>query len=193
MPEERRSSPIGAAVVLLSIILVTALLLFVTHQVTAPQIEKQEAVQTESLLSELLPGGEEFSLMEDVEPMEGIVSIYRAGNDEGYIIVSAVRDLQGTVTVMTAIDREGQIAAVRASEGKAGNTEKKPALPGFIDQYTASGNITGARISDDAKGLELPAGAPYSRRAVISGVNLAVMQYKELLGNADTEKGGDQQ
>jgi Na+-translocating ferredoxin:NAD+ oxidoreductase RnfG subunit len=197
MPEERRSSPIGEAVVLLSIILVTALLLFVIHQVTAPQIEKQEALQTESLLAELLPDGEDFSLAEDAEPMEGIVSIYRAGNDEGYVIVSAVKDLQGPVTVMTAIDREGQITAVRATEGEAGNTEKKPALPGFIDQYTASGNITGARISEDAKGLELPAGAPYSRRAVISGVNLAVMQYKELLGDAgadvDEEKGGDQQ
>ena len=193
MPEERRSSPIGAAVVLLSIILVTALLLFVTHQVTAPQIEKQEALQTEELLAELLPGGEEFALLEDAELMEGIEGIYAAGNDAGYVIVSSVSDLQGPVTVMTAIDREGQISAVKAAEAPAANTETKPALPGFIDQHTASGNITGARIREDAEGLELPTGSPYSRRAVISGVNLAILQYKELLEGAAAEKGGVQQ
>ena len=189
MPDtEKRSNILGPALVLISVCLVTALLLFVTHQVTTPQIEKQEAQQREALLSELLPEAEGFSSPGEEVLMEGILEVFRADNGAGYVISSAENDFQGLVTVMTAFDKDGMITAIRVLEGSGALTESRAALPAFIDQFTKPGSISGAKVSADAELFSIPAGASFSERAVISSVNMAILQYKELINSQDGEE-----
>ncbi|MBR0130625.1 MAG: hypothetical protein IJM08_04935 [Firmicutes bacterium] len=189
MPDaKKRTDILGSAIVLISVCLVTALLLFVAHQVTAPQIEKQEAQQTEALLLELLPDAEGFSSPGDAELMEGIQDVYWAENGAGYVISASENDFQGRVTVMTAFDKDGMITAMRVLDGQGALTENRTALPAYIDQFTNPGSISGAKVSADAELFSIPAGAGYSERAVISCVNMAILQYKELISRAGNEE-----
>ncbi len=97
-------------VVLGSICLVVALLLSVVNMFTGPIIEKAQADKANAALTEVLPGGTNFTEL----PVEGagfpasVTAAYKA--DNGYVFRMTVTGYKPGLVIMCGIDNEGKIA-----------------------------------------------------------------------------------
>ena len=160
-----------------------SLLLAVTHAVTTPHILANANRQMEMTLQELLPLADTF---EDISPSplpDGISSVYKAANGEGYVIRAYGRGYAGEVPAMIAFDADGNIVGVRflqnnETPGLGQNLSKSPDFAQQFEKYSASEPVVASEI-------DVLTGATLSTNAAISAVSVASEYYLvEILGGA---------
>ena len=118
----------------------------------------------------------------------------------GYIFTTSEKGYGGEVSVMTAIDTDGNIKAVSVLDasnetpGLGQNVTKS----GFYSQYSGlSGEISVVKSGADSENNEIDAvtGATISSRAVTAAVNRALQNFSEYSSETfkETEAASDEQ
>ena len=113
-------------IVLTSICAVIAILMALTNYITAPIIEVQEEETKKATLTEVLPGGEDITEIEDFNTKyQGISSavtgIYASSNG-GYVISLKVNGYGSGMKIMVGIDETGTVVGAKCID-KGGETK----------------------------------------------------------------------
>jgi len=168
-------------IVLGLICLIAALLLAATYQVTAPQIEKIAIENANASRYEVLPNADGFEKV-DCAMLDGVTEVFKATNDAGIVITSAKKGFGGDITVMTAIDPNGNIVKVKVTDcsNETAGLGSKTAEPAYTDQYTGAAQIN----SGEGEGTTINpiSGATYSSKGVFAAVSVALEQYAQIGG-----------
>lgn len=169
-------------IVLGAICLIASLLLAATYQVTAPQIAKINEENANAARYEVMPEATGFTAVE-CEMLEGVTEVYKSANDTGYVITSAAKGFGGDITVMVAIDANGNIEKVKVTDcsNETAGLGSKTQDESYVGQYTGATTIT-----SDAEGegtyIKPISGASYSSKGVYNAVSYALDQYAQIGG-----------
>ena len=120
-----KSNKLYPAIVLSSISIVAALLLSLINMLTAPRIKERAEKNALAALSEVLPGGSNFTEFEldDTYP-EAVTKAYRA--DGGFVFRAVGIGRNGEIDVMVGIDEEGKIVGTQViSESESKGYKEK--------------------------------------------------------------------
>ncbi len=163
---------------------VTALLLAVTNAVTKPLIDEASVATQNAIRQEVLPQADGFEALEVSETQStelGIVDAYIATNDTGAVIQTTIQGYGGPILLMTGIDSEGTVIAIKiVSSTETPGLGKRVEETAFTDQFKglAQGD---APYSDDITTI---AGATISSDAVVKSVENAQTFYSEIGGDS---------
>lgn len=109
----KRNSIITPIIVLVCIGLVASFLLAAVFQLTNPIILQREAEVRNAALKLVLPDGTSFSLIEDVEFIEGVTEVYKADNGAGYVCSTNCKSQQGgEVNMMIGVNSLNQVNGI---------------------------------------------------------------------------------
>ena len=188
--------------VLLAICVIIPLALSLTNELTEARIENLAAESERETMSELIDadsfepvsfdgknGRFDFNIAKDAD-----------GKAVGYIFTTSEKGYGGEVSVMTAIDTDGNIKAVSVLEasnetpGLGQNVTKS----GFYSQYRGlSGEVSVVKSGADSENNEIDAvtGATISSRAVTAAVNRALQNFSDYSAETfkETEAASDEQ
>lgn len=170
------------SIVLGCICLVAALLLALTFQVTTPQIEANTAERANLARFEVLEAADGFEKL-DVALVDGVVEVYKATNDTGYVITTGTKGFGGTITVMTAIGNDGNIIKIKVTDAsnETPGLGSKTTLPDHAAKFVGASKITNAKDGDGTY-IAPVTGASYSSKGVFNGVNAALEQFAKIGG-----------
>lgn len=188
--------------VLFAICVIIPLALSLTNEITAARIENLAAESERETMSELIDadsfepvsfdgknGRFDFNIAKDAD-----------GKAVGYIFTTSEKGYGGEVSVMTAIDTDGNIKAVSVLDasnetpGLGQNVTKS----GFYSQYSGlSGEVSVVKSGADSENNEIDAvtGATISSRAVTAAVNRALQNFSDYSAETfkETEAASDEQ
>lgn len=163
--------------VLLGICLITALLLGLVNQVTAPRIDAIQAEKVRAAMSQVLPA-------DNYEPLgftaANVTAIYQAfsdGKDIGWVVETSTAGSQGAIEMMVGINAEGKVTGVsivKHSETPNIGTKvvgDQAVLDRFTGMSLEAGEIT---VNGGANRFDGVSGATVSSRGVATGVNAAL-------------------
>ncbi|MEG1782076.1 MAG: FMN-binding protein [Oscillospiraceae bacterium] len=177
-------------VVLTVICLVVSALLGATNGVTAPIIEKNAALAADAARIELLPEATDGFTKVDCD-MEGIVEMYKANNDTGYVITSTAKGYGGAINFMSSYNMDGAIVNLKVlSCAETPGLGKKIEERNFLDQFMGKAEelskanvdvITGSTISSMAS-IEALNYAHAAFNKVAKGVVVVEKTLEEKLG-----------
>ncbi len=164
--------------VLLGICLITALLLGLVNQVTAPRIDAIQAEKVRAAMSQVLPA-------DNYEPLgftaANVTAIYQAvsdGKDIGWVVETSTAGSQGAIEMMVGINAEGKVTGVsivKHSETPNIGTKvvgDQAVLDRFTGMSLEAGEIT---VNGGANRFDGVSGATVSSRGVAAGVNAALV------------------
>lgn len=138
----------------------------------APTLQAKIDAAREAALSSAA-GGEEMTLMEDVEAVAGVSEIYStsAGN---YVIKVKAQGLEGPVTLIVGVSGEGNVSGIVVD-----SHSETPDVGGLAlkDDYLA--NYIGV---DSTEGIDAYTGATYTSAAIKECVDKALLQYQVING-----------
>lgn len=169
--------------ILLAICVVTALLLGIVNQVTAPRIASIRREKKEAAMSQVLPADEYILWTGEIPEGGGITGIYQANIDGaaiGWVVEATAAGSQGPISMMVGVDMSdpfGKVTGVCViSSGETPNIGTKvvgdPSVLGrFTGMSHADGEIT---VNAGANRFDGVAGATVSSRGVTAGVNAAL-------------------
>lgn len=173
---------LAPTIVLGVICLVASVLLAATYQVTAPQIERIKIENANAARAEVMPEASSFDAV-DCELVDGVSEVYEASNGTGYVITSAAKGFGGDITVMTAIDVEGKIEAIKVTDAsnETPGLGSKTTTPDHASKFVGAVSIT---MTDGEEGTFVApvSGATYSSRGVFNAVKAALEQYAQIGG-----------
>lgn len=160
-------------VVLTVICIVVSGLLGLTNNVTAPIIAKNAALAADAARIELLP--EATDGFEKIEiDMPGIIEMYKAKNDTGYVISSFAAGYGGPIKFMTAYDNDGKIVNLKVLEiSETPGLGMKVAERPFLDQFI------GKTEELSKNNVDIIAGVTISSNASIEALNIALKAFNE--------------
>lgn len=171
---------------LICICFIVTLLLSGTNLLTSKKIEKITKKQQNDSMSELLPADEyvEFPFM----VKDGYADCYKAvkdGKEIGYIFITSAKGYGGDISVMTAIDQEKNIKAVKilSADDETPGLGQNVKNSDFYNQFSGLKNsITVVKNGADSSKNEINAvtGATRSSKAVTNAVNKALEYMDEL-------------
>lgn len=176
--------------VLLAICLVTALLLGVVNQITAPRIEAIQKAKKETAMRNVL-AADEYLPWEGKLP-DHVTALYlaRGGSGEmGWVAEATTSGSQGPITMMVGVDQAGAVTGVSiVSHSETPNIGTKvvadqSVLNRFIGMNHEGGEIT---VNSGSNRFDGVTGATVSSRGVTAGVNAALNAVSEYL----TQEGG---
>jgi len=144
--------------VLTVICLIISSALALMNNATEPVIAEAAALRTEEAMISNIPDATGFELI-DIDSYDGlpatIRAVYRTSNDVGYIFIAAAGGFSGDITIMCAIDPDGNIISVSTlshTETKGIGTVIEQ--PSFLDTFKGKDSglegvdtVTGATIS----------------------------------------------
>ncbi len=163
--------------VLVVICIVVGGLLALTNHITAPIIEENARIESESIRKALLPSAADFEEL-SVPSGHEVDSVYVGrdadGNAVGYI-VSVTRSGYKSVSATVAVGTDGKVTdlSVDASSETQG-IGSKIADEGYFSKYIG--------ISGSADGVDLISQATYSSTALRECVNAALDVYEAIGG-----------
>lgn len=179
--------------ILLAICVVTALLLGVVNQITAPRIDAIRKEKTEAAMSRVLPADEYVPWAEELPGDGSITGLYLAntgGGAVGWVVETTAIGSQGPITMMVGVDMSdplGQVtgvSVVASSETPNIGTKvvnDQSVLDRFIGMSHANGEIT---VNAGANRFDGVSGATVSSRGVAAGVNAALDAVADLNGRS---------
>lgn len=169
-------------VVLVVICLVATLLLAGTYQVTTPIIEKITKENADAARAEVLSAADGFEQM-DVTLLEGVTEVYKATNGAGVVVTTAFKGFGGAVTVMTGIDTNGEITAVKVTDAanETPGLGTKATTPEHLAKFVGQTAITNVEGGEGTR-VDGITGATFTSNAVFNGVHAALEQFAELGG-----------
>lgn len=170
--------------VLLAICLVTALLLGIVNQITAPRIEALQKAKKEAAMSLVLPA-DEYVLWEGDLPAH-VTALYLAnsgGEGIGWVAETATSGSQGTIEMMVGVDTDGKVtgvSVVKHSETPNIGT-KVVADQSVLDRFTGMSHENGEiTVNSGSNRFDAVSGATFSSRGVVEGVNAALAAVGQL-------------
>ncbi len=93
---------------------VVALLLSVTNSITAPKIKEQEDAAANQSLTEVLPEGNSFETVKDLNGLpETVVEAYRETDGKGYVLKLVTSGYGAGLTIMCGVDSEGAVTGAK--------------------------------------------------------------------------------
>lgn len=173
MPIKKTWKRMAPVLILVLICVVVSGLIALANEITAPIIAKAEAEKLQRTLNELLPQATGF--IEIPCDMENVVSIYKDEGGSGFVFVTVGRGYHGDLTVMTALDSEGQVLALSANvSGETPGVGTRAGQAGYTSRFVG--------LSNSADGVDAISGATYSSRGIKSAVNTALAAFVVIKG-----------
>jgi len=180
-------------ITLFGICAVSALVLGVTNNITAPVIEKRNIQSSNESRKIVLPDADDFKQLEGVNS-DVVIEVYegiKGGEVIGYTIKTSSKGYGGTIESMIGISKDGKITGV-----EIGNHSETPGLgskatePAFKNQYldkdTSNALLVVKGSANNDNEISAISGATITSNGVTSGVNDAMKIYNEKLsGNGD--------
>lgn len=171
---------------LVIICFIVTLLLSGTNLLTSKRIEKLSKKQQNDSMSEVMPADEYVEFPFQVK--DGYADCYKAvkdGNEIGYIFITSAKGYGGDISVMTAIDQEKTIKAIKilSADDETPGLGQNVKRADFLKQFSKlKDNITAVKNgADNTKGeINAVTGATRSSRAVTTAVNKALEYMNEL-------------
>ena len=169
-------------IALVSITFITALLLSLVNQMTAPVIAQSIENTRAAAMRELIPGAEFTPIEIAAAPVDksvpDIQNIYKAtvdGADAGYCMEVLPNGFSGTMTVVVGIHADGTVAGVKITQhaetpGLGAKAQSDPAWAAQFEGRPASGMLA---VTQDGGDVSSITGATITSRAVTDAVNSA--------------------
>ncbi|NMB08608.1 MAG: RnfABCDGE type electron transport complex subunit G [Tissierellia bacterium] len=182
------------ALILFLITAISATVLAVSNNITAPQIAEADRLKDEQAKIEILPEGKEFrpldenKLNEIKTNFDNVLEIFEAynGNDlVGYTIKTVVNGYGGEIEFLTGISTEGKIMGIKIlNHGETpglGDNATKPAFTESFKNRSVDGEITASKNPSGDLEVQALTSATRTTNAILDGVNIARQIYNEEL------------
>ncbi len=175
---------IKLGLILLIITAVSAGALSITNDITREIIDEKALEKNLAYMKEILPDADDFELVDDPEilSVDGVEEVYKAlqgGNISGYVIKTITSGYGGGVTILTGIDVDGTIVAIRvASQTETPELGTKIAEDEFGSQFEGLSAETELELNED---VDQVSGATVSSKAAINGVNASIELFNNVL------------
>jgi len=178
---------LSAVIVLCSICLMLSLILSITYLATKERIEENQQKKEEEERKDLLPLADRFIEPVDVHLEEGVIELWQAENEEGWVVTCQATGFQSTISVMTGIDSLGKITGVKIKDisEETPGIVKRLLQNTYLNQYKGASGITTVKESVNPKTISAVSGATYSSEAIFSCVNLALMQIQNIINGSE--------
>lgn len=186
------------ALILFLITAVSAFILSVSNQVTAPIIAEADAIKNDQAKKSLLDESEEFkevdqALMEKIKVKnpnvvqcdEGL----KSGESVGYVFKTRTPGYHGHIEFMVGISNGGKVEGIEIL-----NHEETPGLGANILKPSFKTSFEGKAIADGLYAVKEPRGdnevqaitsATITTNAMVNEVNKVIEAYKEINGTVD--------
>lgn len=181
MMAAERKELIAPTLVLFLICLVITAALAVTYQVTKPIIDEINIKNANIARGELLPDAEGAFTQVDTELAPGVLDVYGADNDTGYVFTALDKGFGGKITVMVGVNEDGTISGVKVTNhSETPGLGTKAMTVDYLSQYQGEIAITRTDEADETQ-IDTVTGATVTSNAVYRAVEAALAQY-ELIG-----------
>lgn len=184
------------ALILFLITAVSATVLAISNDITAPRIAEADRLKDEQAKMEILPQGDRFEPLEENKLDEikrdsgNILEIYEgySGNDlVGYTIKTMVNGYAGEIEFMTGISTEGKITGIKVlnhgeTPGLGANATKNYFTDSFRNK-SIDGEIVSSKSPTGESEVQALTSATMTTNAIVDGVNIAREVYNQKLAN----------
>lgn len=180
MTSERKEL-IAPTLVLFLICLVITAALAITYQITKPIIDEINIKNANIARGELLPDAEGAFTQRETEFAPGVLDVYGADNNTGYVFTAQDKGFGGKIRVMVGVYEDGAISGVKVTNhSETPGLGTKAMTADYLSQY--QGQIVVTRTSEaDETQIDAVTGATVTSNAVFRAVEAALAQY-ELIG-----------
>ena len=169
MAKSSKLSTFAPIIVLVAICLVASFLLAGVYQLTAPVIaEITEKTNSEARLA-VLPEGNSFTQITDVDLVNGVNDVYKADNGAGIVCSTSFNGFGGAVKLMIGVSADGQVTGVQVLE--------QSETPGVGSNALTTSYLEQFNGQSDAAAVDFYSGATFTSKAVRNGVSAALAQY----------------
>ncbi len=156
-------------IVLVSICLVASFLLAGVYQITEPIITERSAAAANAARKAVLPAGDDFVEVKDVELVDGISDVYKASNGEGIACLTNVKGMYAGMMLMIGVDSTGAISGINVlGHGETAGIGTKVLDNAYLSKWF------GATVGDEVDAI---AGATYTSNGVRDAVKAALEQF----------------
>ena len=182
------------ALILFLITAISATVLAVSNDITAPKIAEVDRIKEEQAKMEILPEGKEFKpldedkLNEIKNSFDNVLEIFEAysGNDlVGYTIKTVVNGYGGEIEFMTGISTEGKIKGIKIlNHGETPGLGANATKPYFTESFknkSVDGEIIASKNPSGDLEVQALTSATRTTNAILDGVNIARQVYNEKL------------
>lgn len=162
---------------LLAICAVTALLLGVVNQITAPIITQMQEEKTRAAMAQVL-AADSYEPLATEAP--GVTALYRAvsgGKDAGYVAEVATNGFGGEIDMVVGIDVSGAVTGVAVTkQSETQNIGSKVVSDqAVLDRFTGMSHGDGPiTVNSGSNRFDGVSGATVSSKGVTAGVNAAL-------------------
>lgn len=184
------------ALILFLITAISATVLAVSNDITAPRIAEADALKDKQAKAEILPEGNEFKPLDESElneiksSNENVLEIFEGYDGEnlvGYTIKTVVNGYGGEIEFMTGISTEGKITGIKIlnhgeTPGLGANATKTYFTESFRNK-SVDGEITASKNPSGDLEVQALTSATRTTDAILDGVNTARKIYNERLAN----------
>jgi electron transport complex protein RnfG len=184
------------ALILFLITAISATVLAVSNDITAPKIAEADALKDENAKREILPDGEEFKPLDEGKlkaiqsshsNISEIYEAYSSGHIVGYTIKMTTNGYGGEIEFMIGVSTEGRIMGINIlnhgeTPGLGANITKAYFTNSFKNKST-DGEITASKEPSGDTEVQALTSATRSTDAILDGVNTALKVYNEELAN----------
>lgn len=162
--------------VLTLICLISAFLLGMTNEITAPKIAEISAENEKKARQIVFESAASFGETTEKDGISLTPALDENGATIGYVVVTVEKGYGGAIEVMTGVDTDGKVTGVdilshSETAGLGANADKVT----FRDLF--KGKTAGVTVSKDAPGensIDALTGATITSRAVTKAVNAAI-------------------
>ena len=109
----KKDGYIVPVIVLTAICLVFGFLLSYVNSITAPIIETAQAEEAEIAKQEVLPEGEDFVEITDIELPDAVDQAFTASNGAGHVYILTGSGYGGSMQIIVGIDSDGLITGTQ--------------------------------------------------------------------------------
>ncbi len=182
--------------VLFLITVVSATVLAVSNDITAPKIEEADRLKDELAKKEILPQGDKFEPLDEEKAKEvrasysNVLEIYEGynGNDVvGYTVKTKVNGYHGDIEFMTGVSTEGKITGIKIlNHGETPGLGENATKPYFSDSFKnkpVDKELTAVKKPQGDDEVQALTSATITTTAIVDGVNTVREIYNSMLAN----------
>lgn len=171
-----RDGAFGPTIILFLICAVITLSLAFTYDKTYPIIRQGEIDAANLIRSQVLPGGESFTQITGKTLPEGVLEVYRADNDSGFVFSAQAKGFSGMVTFMIGIDKDGGVTGINMfNHNETPGLGTKIAQPDYLHKYF--GQV-------DVSSVDVITGASRTSNALKNSLEAAKEAFELMKGDA---------
>lgn len=182
---------IKTAVILFLITGISAFLLGVVNDVTAPIIAKNQEEKQQAAMRTVQPEADNengFSEMEELPELPDIIEkvfvAKKSGEDFGYVVMAAPNGYNGKISMVIGVDKEGKVCGVDITNqsetpGLGANCTKDEFKAQFIGKVKGIGVVKNNKKDNE---IDAITSATITSKAVTEGVNAAIEAVEAIEG-----------